>query len=232
MHRFKDLSGQQFGTLVAVKFLGCASGSSIWRCQCAKCGTLRLVRTQALRSGRGIECGSCNRRNVLARKKKTNIVRRPWSTMEVSQVCSLWNKGHAVADLAKQFNRTERAIYRRVNEQVKEGNAFPRAVRHSEAQMIGRTFGSRTVIARQPSSAKGCVTWAVRCKCGEESVVDGHLLHCGRQTACRKCAGNVPGKHNGPKPKVPPKAALSFANIRAHDRMIAARHDAEEASFI
>ncbi|QHC34134.1 hypothetical protein [Komagataeibacter xylinus] len=235
MRPFKDLSGQRFGPLVAVKFLGCASGASTWRCQCTECGTLRLVKTQALRSGKGIECEPCNRHNALARKKKTNIVRRPWSTVELSQLCSLWNKGHAVSDLAKQFNRTEHAIYRRISQQVKEGKAFPRAVRHAKAQMIGRTFGSRTVIARAHSSVNGCVMWSVRCKCGEESVVDGHLLHCGRQTACRKCAGNAPGKHNGPRPKpqVMPKAnpILSFAHIRAHDRLIAARHAAEEAAF-
>lgn len=54
-----DLTGQRFGKLQAIKFVGVKNQKRKWQCLC-DCGKLIEVATGSLRSGRALSCG-CNR---------------------------------------------------------------------------------------------------------------------------------------------------------------------------
>lgn len=84
-HKMEDLTGKTFGYWKVIKY----AGNLRWTCQC-KCGTVRDVLTQALKSGRSKSCG-CGGRDVAAnyREKmlakygdisinRANNPRQPW----------------------------------------------------------------------------------------------------------------------------------------------------------
>lgn len=63
--RIKDISGQQFGRLLAEAFVGFNKHhSALWECLC-DCGTKKVVEGHALRSGHARSCG-CLLRDVSA----------------------------------------------------------------------------------------------------------------------------------------------------------------------
>lgn len=55
--RFKDMSGQRFGRLMALRFVGTNSRNrAIWECRC-DCGTVKSILALYLRTGRVVSCG-------------------------------------------------------------------------------------------------------------------------------------------------------------------------------
>ena len=57
MHTANDISGQKFGMLTVIKRAGVHPGrNSTWLCVC-ECGSERVVRGSALRTGHTISCG-------------------------------------------------------------------------------------------------------------------------------------------------------------------------------
>lgn len=61
--RISNLSGQRFGRLVVVRFLGLSTGSAhhaLWECKC-DCGGLSVVTSNRLKSGNTKSCGCLGR---------------------------------------------------------------------------------------------------------------------------------------------------------------------------
>lgn len=67
MWKFNDLTGQKFGKLTVIKYLGLDKGKhSLWLCQC-KCGKQTKVNTCHLKSGHTKSCG-CLHKEVVSGK--------------------------------------------------------------------------------------------------------------------------------------------------------------------
>ena len=68
-----DLTGQRFGKLVVVEYIG----NSSWRCQC-DCGNEHIVKTSYLTTGDTKSCGKCSRAIDMTGKRfgKLTVVRR------------------------------------------------------------------------------------------------------------------------------------------------------------
>lgn len=66
-----DLTGQQFGRLVAIKRVGKKGSSYVWLCRC-DCGETSTVRTGALRNGGTRSCG-CLRSDVTRQRVRKDI---------------------------------------------------------------------------------------------------------------------------------------------------------------
>lgn len=85
MFQFKDLSGQRFGRLVAVTYLG----KRRWRCGC-DCGGTALVQSNNLRSGKQRSCGCLRNDTTRARTlkhghaagRKTTPEYRAWQSIQ------------------------------------------------------------------------------------------------------------------------------------------------------
>lgn len=67
---FQDLTGNQFGRLTAIAYLGKRNGAQRWRCEC-KCGKTIEVQGGNLATGHTKSCG-CFRREVHRRDRTTH----------------------------------------------------------------------------------------------------------------------------------------------------------------
>lgn len=68
-NRAIDISGQKFGRLTAIRYVGTNKGQgSVWECVC-ECGQTVNVRKLSLTSGRTKSCGCLNRDQLLSPKK-------------------------------------------------------------------------------------------------------------------------------------------------------------------
>jgi hypothetical protein len=120
-HKFKDITGNRFGRLVAVRCLGRRQGATgysrvWWLCQC-DCGTEREVAGQALVQGITRSCGCLLKEARHENGKTHGLSHRPefriWATMIARctnpkndhwkdyggrgiTVCSVWRKDFAV----------------------------------------------------------------------------------------------------------------------------------------
>lgn len=70
VHNFKNLTGQQFGRLRVLGFVGVEPKRPLWLCQC-ECGTQKAIPTRHLRSGAIRSCG-CLRREVATLSNTTH----------------------------------------------------------------------------------------------------------------------------------------------------------------
>jgi hypothetical protein len=68
--KFKDLTGQRFGRLIAVKYLG----NGKWLCQC-DCGNSKIVNSGDLNSSRVNSCG-CYKSEYITKKNKIHGLRQ------------------------------------------------------------------------------------------------------------------------------------------------------------
>ena len=85
MAKVKDLSGQRFGRLIAIKVSGKAlNGNMMWECKC-DCGNTTYVHSTSLVSGSTVSCGCYHRERVHETKYKHGETKtrlyRIWSGM-------------------------------------------------------------------------------------------------------------------------------------------------------
>jgi len=52
----EDLTGQKFGMLTAINFIGVENGKAVWLCQC-DCGKMHIAKATNLKTGNTISCG-------------------------------------------------------------------------------------------------------------------------------------------------------------------------------
>lgn len=71
MSRVHDITGQRFGRLVVLRYLGLRHDKAYWRCVC-DCGVRHDASGQALRTGQTKSCG-CLRREVSREQLEKNI---------------------------------------------------------------------------------------------------------------------------------------------------------------
>ena len=87
---YKDLTGQRFGRLTAIEYLGSVNnGKSRWRCEC-DCGNTTIVEITHLRSGATKSCG-CYRRERTAKMRSS--IRSTGNTkhnLSKSRLYSIW----------------------------------------------------------------------------------------------------------------------------------------------
>ena len=50
MSKFRDLTGQRYGRLTVIEFLGMKNSLSQWKCQC-DCGNIKITDARMLNSG-------------------------------------------------------------------------------------------------------------------------------------------------------------------------------------
>lgn len=66
-----DLTGQQFGKLTVLRYVGTDGSGAVWECQC-ECGNITTARGTALRQGKRVSCG-CQRKEKLLKENQTHI---------------------------------------------------------------------------------------------------------------------------------------------------------------
>lgn len=121
MSKFKDLSGQRFGKLVAVETSGYRRTGYLWRCLC-DCGEETTVQGTNLRNGHTVSCGH---------RVPTPVAERFWEKVTQGPECWGWTGARTEAGYG-MINVGGVATYaHRVSWDIANGDAGQLYVLHS-----------------------------------------------------------------------------------------------------
>jgi len=90
-HNFKDLSGQRFGRLVAIKFLGQDKGQSYWECVC-DCGEVCKKRASHIKNGNSKSCGCYNKELGRTKFKTHGLSNHPLRIIHNAMMSRCYNQ--------------------------------------------------------------------------------------------------------------------------------------------
>ena len=199
-----DLTGQRFGKLTAIEYVG----NKKWRCIC-DCGKTIVARTAGLRNGETKSCG-CGRYGY---SDPDDFVGKQFGELVVEEIirggksghircrciCSCGNQTIAILSQLRKGATVSCGCHKRkvASERMKQ-YALKRVAIH-----IGDKFGRLTIIKRG-SVKNGHATWICRCDCGALCTVSGKHLTDGGTKSCGCLAREfqegsiVPAQKNNP----------------------------------
>ena len=181
----KDLSGQRFGRLIALKPLEeRKKGYVMWECKC-DCGNTAIVSTKQLVTGGTLSCGCLRKERALEQTvditgqrfgklvelKPTDERRRGIVLWECQ--CDCGNIAYVLkTNLKKGATRSCGCLHRES------------ANRNPVRDLTGQRFGR--LVARKPMEERknGYVLWECQCDCGNIAYVPTSLLTSGNTSSC------------------------------------------------
>jgi hypothetical protein len=184
LRKFIDLTGQQFGRLVAIENVEkpehLKSKGIYWRCKCS-CGNEKIVSADNLKSGHTQSCGCISqeklddltgkkfgRLTVLKRAKNDDSGNTRWKCR-----CDCGNEKIIQGGCLKNGTQVSCGCFNR--EQTSE----------SFENLIGQKFNKLTVLEKLDKRAKfGGVYWKCACDCGNITNVETRSLRSGSVKSC------------------------------------------------
>lgn len=167
---FKDISGQMFGYLTAIKPTDKRKNKYVvWECLCGFCGKTCFVTTKALRNGKK-SCGCFRGKDISGLRFGELVAIRPIAERRNNQIvwecaCDCGNtayvpSGHLIRGSTKSCGQ------------------------HRYDDLTGKRFGRLTVIAVDPERRNGFVRWKCKCDCGSTISIYGANLKNGATQSC------------------------------------------------
>jgi len=196
--RAKDLTGQRFGKLVALKPTDMRkNGQVIWECKC-DCGEIAFVASRDLTQGKVNSCG-CLPKSILQNAKVNDLTGQKFGNLLVLKLDEERSEGQHVWQC--QCDCGNIVSVRGGN--LKSGHTKSCGCRRSSGEkktrakdLTGLQFG-RLVASRPTEERKnGFVVWECLCDCGKTAFVTSHNLLTGRIKSCG-CAANETVLENG-----------------------------------
>ena len=167
MPAFIDRTGQRFGRLVAVEYLG----RSKWRCKC-DCGGETIATGTNLKNGNTRSCG-CLQRDIV-RSHHSDLVGKRFGKLVVTEY--LGNKmWRCVCDCG---NITEEST-KRLQKYAVPSCGCEVEKRHEKANLLGKRFG-RLLVTEKIEPGR----WKCKCDCGNETIVRAGGLTSGKTRSC------------------------------------------------
>ena len=191
----KDLTGQRFGRLTAIRPTDKRQGSwIIWECKC-DCGSIAYVGSAKLRCGHTQSCGSLQKEKAAEIAKRKNsrdadltgqrfgrlLVVRATDERRNQKVvweckCDCGNTAYVKSSLLKNGSTASCGC---LFKETIEDNAKKRTL-----DLTGQRFGRLLVIAATDERRNQKVVWKCKCDCGNTVNVIGTLLKNGKTTSC------------------------------------------------
>ena len=180
MSKVKDLTGQRFGKLVAIRRVANnASNRVCWECEC-DCGNHVVVTTHELNSGHTKSCGNHNYEDLTGQHFG-----------ELTAIKKIGNDRSRCAIWLCKCSCGEECEY--TSEVLKKSKTIT-CKSHYVNTMIGRTFGFLTVIDHSGYiSAINKHMFLCKCQCGNIIEVSGNNL-CTDHTRSCGCVGTSIGE--------------------------------------
>lgn len=191
-----DLTGQKFGKLTVIEYVGSKNNRAIWRCKCS-CpeGNEVIVPTTHLKSGHTQSCG-CFLKEKLADRADDLTGQKfgRWTVLEKAgkdkQGSILWKcqcsceKGtikNIPARSLKTGDSTSCGCYaRELTSERSKANHKPKPI----INMVGERYGKLTVQRMVERNIKEKVYWVCSCDCGGERITNRDMLIRGKATDC------------------------------------------------
>lgn len=205
----KDLTGQQFGKLVALEAIPAEKGKPTkWLCRC-ECGNVKAVRTSDLLSGNTKTCGCSKAEAALKAAEKNrgkpskrviDLTGRRFGRLLVIErsekraingspmwvcKCDCGNIVEKRGD-ALRYGRTASCgcLAKELSSERMKTLQAKSAPSQRLIDLIGQRFERLTVIERVPNSATGQARWRCLCDCGKETVTTTAHLRSGHTKSC------------------------------------------------
>ena len=195
----KDLTGQRFGWLTAVRPTEeRRNGSVVWECKC-DCGNTVFTSSDCLRFGKTKSCG-CLRKDTIANtttntgvytNKLTGqrfgrlIAVRPTEERRNGSIvweckCDCGNTVYPTsASLSSGRTRSCGCLKKEIAAENGRKSGRARA-----KDLTGQRFGRLTVIARNEQSNNPAKAWECKCDCGNTTFVNAYKLESGMTKSC------------------------------------------------
>jgi hypothetical protein len=204
--RFKDISGQRFGKLIAIKRVeNDKQGHVQWLCNC-NCGNEVIVKSNSLRRGENHSCGCLQNEKASESSLQKETVSKRFNDISGQRF------GKLIA--MKRIGNNKRGQVQWLckcdcgKETIVKSNSLVRGSTKScgclKKEMVGKSrlidltgkrFGKLVVVERvkQPDNKKNVSTyWLCQCDCGNTRIVSrASLLRC--TSACKECSNKNRG---------------------------------------
>lgn len=162
-HNFNDLTGNQYGNLTVIKYLGHKNGQSRWLCRCI-CGNEVERLGVSLKNGTS-SCGC---------EKKKELIGRRFGKLTVISYDEEGSKG-----ATKWVCRCDCGTIKSIKRQSLVDGVTVSCGCKKRNDLDGKRFGRLLVIERA-----GQNKWKCKCDCGNEVTVLGSNLTRGNSTSC------------------------------------------------
>lgn len=171
--RLHDLTGQRFGRLIAIKYIG----NKKWLCKC-DCGNEKECYSHNLKKGYTISCG-CYRKEIRSAMTE-DLTGQKFGKLTV--IKRVENRGKEIHWLCKCDCGNETEV-RGTN--LKDGHTTSCGCVRRRRDWIGERFG-RLVVVENKGMHETSRCWRLLCKCdcGNEVIVNSSALSSGQTTSC------------------------------------------------
>ena len=177
MGHFIDISGQTFGSLTVLSYLG----NEKWLCKCS-CGNISEYYGSRLRTGKSTQCRECSVKNRKNNNKFEDLTGKTFNSWKVLEYA-----GKSTWKCQCQCGR----IVIVEGSSLKNGGSKSckncASTRDIQFDLTGQVIGQYTVI-----EYNGNGSWKCRCSCGNERVVKGYNLRkakeLGKDIKCDECS--------------------------------------------
>lgn len=197
MGKFKDITGQRFGMLTAIKRVGIKNGATFWQCQCG-CGKSRQVSLNNLVSGHTTSCGCKHHRSGKDNPKFKDLTGQKFGKTTVIKFIRRNKFGVSIWKcLCECGNIHETGFGNLTNGGTSSCGCKRR--RHGKdnpkfKDITGQKFGMLTA-TEYVGSKRGRTMWRCKCDCGKTSLVNAASLIRESTTSCG-CKKHRCGKAN------------------------------------
>ena len=174
-----DLSGQRFGRLIAVEYVG----NSKWKCLC-DCGNETEVFSSNLTKGRTKSCG-CLARETTSKIKFKNIAGMKFGRLTALEVFKKDGKRTIWKCQCECGNVSYSNVTNLINGTTKSCGCLQKenSSKATFKDITGKRFGKLVAIERI-GSRNGKALWRCRCDCGKYTDVPGSALRSGGTKSC------------------------------------------------
>ena len=185
-----DITGMKFGHLTALYDTGERKNrKQIWMCTCDICGSQNSFRKSSLVSGDKTDCGCLNKylkEDLTGQRfgKLTVIEIQPDKKNSRDWLCQ--------CDCGKLISTSQTTLRNGSKKSCgcafREYNAEKKNVR--ERELVGKVFGTVTVLGITDQRKNRQIVWRCRCTCGSELFLTSNALDKKKKASSCHCSGN------------------------------------------
>lgn len=172
----KDLTGQRFGKLVAIRGTDeRIHGSAVWECKC-DCGKTAFVNAYSLRSGATKSCG------CMKGKKPADLTGQRFGQLTAIKPTNERQNGSVIWECKCDCGNITYA--KAIELRSKHVQSCGCLSRNKPLDLTGQRFGQLTAVKPTDERRYKNVIWECKCDCGRITYVSAHNLQSGGSNSC------------------------------------------------
>ena len=182
----KDLTGQRFGRLIALRSLDeRKNGSIVWECKC-DCGSITHTASQDLISGTTRSCG-CLRKDKVVQSPTKDLTGQRFGRLVVLRAMEKRKKGYIMWECQCDCGNVVSVLTSRLTNGAVSSCGCSQKDSLAEIvskDLTGRRFGMLLAVKPMDEREFGQMLWECRCKCGNTVYVRSSDLLQKKKVSC------------------------------------------------